>query len=417
MDCLLWCMETSKDFYQQILGLGKDWKVTSVDTDLSAKTVKICLGHNSKTGYCNECEKQSPIYDHTTARQWRHLDTMQLSTILEAKIPRVKCSQCGVKNAFLPWTEKHSRFTLMFEAFAVEVLQISKSVTDAKNFLGLTWEQAHNIMDRAVARGLSRRDEEEITWLGMDEKSFRSGHSYISVLNDLEQGRVIDVEGGRSSEVAENLLKKGLSDYQREMVCGVSIDMSAPYIKAIKKLLPHADIVHDKFHISQHLSHGVDLTRRQENRALVKQGDKSLVGTKYDWLRSQAGLKDSEIASLDYAFARGLEVAKAWHHKELFHLFWQKKDADSALKFFAYWAYEVLKSGNKHMIKVMKTLWRHMDNILTYFDCFISNAVSEGLNSKIQAIKANARGFRSFKNYRIAILFFCGKLNLAPRNS
>jgi len=410
-------METSKDFYQQILGLGKDWQVSSVDTDLARKTVKICLTHGSKTGYCSECEKQAPIYDHSAIRKWRHLDTMQLSTILEARVPRVKCSECGVKNAFLPWTEKHSRFTLMFESLAIEVLRISKSISDAKRFLGLSWEQTHNIMDRAVVRGLARRDGEEITWLGMDEKSFRSGHSYISVLNDLEQGRVIDVEEGRSSEVAENLLTKGLSEYQREMVCGVSIDMSAPYIKAIEKLLPHADIVHDKFHISQHLGHAVDLTRRQENRNLLKQGDRTLVGTKYDWLRSQAGLADSEIASLDYAFARGLDVAKAWQFKELFNLFWKKKDAENALKFFAYWAYEVFKSGNRHMIKVVKMLWRHMDNILTYFDCFISNAVSEGLNSKIQAIKANARGFRSFKNYRISILFFCGKLNLAPRNS
>jgi len=103
-------------------------------------------------------------------------------------------------------------------------------VSDAKSFLGLTWEQTQNIMERAVSRGLARRDGEEITWLGMDEKSFRSGHNYISVLNDLEQGRVLDVEEGRSSEVAETLFNKGLSEYQREMVCGVSIDMSAPYI-------------------------------------------------------------------------------------------------------------------------------------------------------------------------------------------
>jgi len=40
--------------------------------------------------------------------------------------------------------------------------------------------------------------------------------------------------------------------------------------------------------------------------------------------------------------------------------------------------------------------------------------VTEGLNSKIQAIKSNPRGFRSFWNYRTRILFFCGKLNLYP---
>jgi transposase len=59
----------------------------------------------------------------------------------------------------------------------------------------------------------------------------------------------------------------------------------------------------------------------------------------------------------------------------------------------------------------------HLENILTYFDSFITNAVAEGFNSKIQNLKANARGFRNFRNYRTAILFFCGKLNLSPLKS
>ena len=40
--------------------------------------------------------------------------------------------------------------------------------------------------------------------------------------------------------------------------------------------------------------------------------------------------------------------------------------------------------------------------------------MTEGLNSKIQSIKSAARGFHNFQNYRIRILFFCGKLNLYP---
>ena len=83
-------------------------------------------------------------------------------------------------------------------------------------------------MKRAVERGLLRRNEEEIPWLGMDEKSFRKGHNYISVLNDLEEGRVIEVREGRSSEVAEKLLEEGLSEHQREMACGVSFRYVRP---------------------------------------------------------------------------------------------------------------------------------------------------------------------------------------------
>jgi hypothetical protein len=54
------------------------------------------------------------------------------------------------------------------------------------------------------------------------------------------------------------------------------------------------------------------------------------------------------------------------------------------------------------------------ENIITYLRYPISNAVTEGLNSKIQALQSNARGFRSFANYRTRILFFCGKLDQHP---
>ena len=66
------------------------------------------------------------------------------------------------------------------------------------------------------------------------------------------------------------------------------------------------------------------------------------------------------------------------------------------------------------MMDVARMLKRHLENLLTYLEHPITNAVTEGLNSKIQSLKSAARGFRSFKNYRTRILFFCGKLNLQP---
>lgn len=408
-------METSKELYHQMLGLGSDWEVSSVELDLTKKQVEIRLAHLSEDGFCSVCEQREKVYDYSAERTWRHLDTMQFATEITAKPPRVNCSKCGkVKTSFLPWAAKNSGFTLLFETFAIQVLQVAKSIEDARKLLRLSWHQNRNIMEKAVERGLVRREAEDVPFIGMDEKNFRSGHSYITVLNDLEKGRVLEVSEGRSCESAETVLTEGLTPEQREMVCGVCIDMSAPFIKAIKKHLQHADIVHDKFHIVQHLTNAVDLTRRQENRKLVKQGNKVLVGTKYDWLRNKMGMSETELHSIHSLETMELEVSKTWYLKELFTHFWKKRDAENALKFFGYWAKEVLESGNKHMWKVVKMIYKHIDNILSYFDSYITNAVSEGLNSKIQSIKANARGFRSFANYRVAILFYCAQLNLAP---
>jgi transposase len=66
------------------------------------------------------------------------------------------------------------------------------------------------------------------------------------------------------------------------------------------------------------------------------------------------------------------------------------------------------------VVEVAQMLKRHLDNLLTYLKHHVTNAVTEGLNSKIQSLKSAARCFLNFCNYPIRILFFCGKLNLYP---
>lgn len=56
----------------------------------------------------------------------------------------------------------------------------------------------------------------------------------------------------------------------------------------------------------------------------------------------------------------------------------------------------------------------NLGNILTYFKHRISNSASERLKAKIQWIKAGARGFRNFENFRTAILFHCGGFKYIP---
>jgi transposase len=269
-------------------------------------------------------------------------------------------------------------------------------------------------MKRAVDRGLERRGNDQIAWIGMDEKSFRKGHDYISLLNDLEEVRVLDVVEGREGDAADKLILKSLDEGQREMVCGAAIDMSAPFTKAIRGHLPNADIVHDKFHVAKHLNEAVDKTRRKEHRKLLKQKDDRLKGTKYAWLKGMEHLGDEALEQVESLAKAELGVAKAWYIKELFRHFWTRRDAVFARSFFERWHQKAFETGLPEIRKVARMLKKHLENLLTYFDCYITNAASEGLNSKIQAIKANARGFRNFENYRVSILFFCGKLELSP---
>ncbi len=409
------CMELTEEHYQKLLGLQSPWEVESVDLSIEDLQVRIVVVYQGEGGLCPECGKACSIYDHQAERTWRHLDTMQFETLLSSRTPRVRCPEHGVLNMQVPWAGKHSRFTLLFEAFVLKIMQVARSVEEVRKLLRLNWHQVDEIKRRAVERGLLRRQVNEIPWLGMDEKSFRRGQDYVSLVNDLEGGRVIEVVEGRSGDTAHRLLTEGLCEYQRKMVCGVAMDMSAPFINAVRALLPHADIVHDRFHVSQHLNEAVDQVRRQEHRQLLKERDKRLTGTKYLWLRSPERWTQENGVEFEALRYSGLNVAKAWGIKELFRYFWTRTDAFFAKRFFKRWLEEARKTALAPIRKVARMLEQHLPNLLTYFNSYITNAVSEGLNSKIQTIKANSRGFRSFKNYRYSILFYCGKLDMLPR--
>ena len=124
---------------------------------------------------------------------------------------------------------------------------------------------------------------------------------------------------------------------------------------------------------------------------------------------------DEEAEAFAALERKGLKVTKAWNLRELFDRFWKFKCVHAAERFVRKWAALAEDSGLKPMIKVAKMLINHLEGLLGYCIHPITNATSEGFNSKIQAVKASARGFRSFEKFRIAILFYCGKLNMIPQ--
>jgi transposase len=406
-------MKTLNDHYAQLLGLASSWRVSDVTLALAEKRVTIVLEHQGGQVPCPSCGQSCGIADHAPERSWRHLDTMQFETVLTARIPRCRCADCGVKTIAVPWAEKHSRFTLLFEAFAIEVLQACSTIHGACQLLRLGWDTAHHLMSRAVTRGLARREDVPIDHMGLDEKSFRRGHRYITLLNDLDTSRVLEVTEGRAQESVDTLWST-LSEEQRDQVQAVGIDMWQPYINSIQEHLPNAAIVHDKFHISQHLNKAVDQVRRQEHKALLNAGDDRLKGTRQLWLYNPDNLSEKRWLQLKPLKELDLKTARAWAIKEHFVWFWEYIYAGSARTFFERWYQWAVRSQLPPVREVAKMLKNHLVNILTYFRHRITNAVSEGLNSRIQSIKTAARGFRSFANYRTRILFFCGKLDLSP---
>ncbi len=399
--------------YQLLLGLDASWSVSDVSLSLEEKRVEILVKHDGSQVLCPECGERRSIADHAPERTWRHLDTMQFETRLRARVPRCQCEKCGVKTSAVPWAAKNSRFTLLFEALAIEVLLACGNVKSAAALLDLDWSSAHRIMQRAVERGLLRRQEQPIAHVGVDEKSFGRGHNYVSILTDLDESRVLEVVEDRTEEAA-NQLWNCLSLPQKEQVEGVAIDMWPAFINAAQSHAINADVVHDRFHISKHLNEAVDQVRRQEHKLLKSQGDERLTGSKQLWLFNPENIPEDRFPDFAALKDQELKTSRAWAIKEQFRWLWEYRYAGNAKKFFDRWFGWASRSQLQPMIKVAKMLKRHLPGILSYFRHRITNAKSEGFNSRIQAIKSQARGFRAFHNYRTRILFYCGKLQLFP---
>ena len=407
----------TKETFSQLLGLTPEWKVSDVDLDMERQRIEInveWVGGN--TASCPECGQDCPVYDFRDMRRWRHLDTMQFVTVVCCRTPRCKCPGHGVVTVKTPWADKHSRFTLMFESFAIRVLQACLNVESARKLLGLSWHQADEIRRRAVRRGLERRSEEPIERLGLDEKSFGKHHDYISVLTDLDKGRVLDVVAERRQDAAEELLLT-LSASQRASALAIAMDMWPAFMNAAARLLPEATIVHDKFHVVKHLGEAVDKVRKQEHASLLQAGDDRLKGAKYLFLKNPENMKHSQRERFELLRSCGLKSGRAWRIKDMFTEFWTfyfRKDAEQFFKDWYGWA---VRSRLKPVKDKARMLRKHLPGLLGYILHPITNAVTEGLNSKIQNIKASARGFRTFARYRTAILFYCGKLDMMPNLS
>ena len=352
------------------------------------------------------------MHDHAPERRWRHLDALKFRTYLTTRPPRIRCPEHGVVSASLPWADFSSRWTLDLEFKVIATLQACSSLQAAAKLLNLSWATLQSIMASAVARGLDRRDLEGLRFLGLDEKSFLRGQSYISVCNDLEGRRVLEVSPGRAAVEAAEALKV-VPVEQRAQIEAVAIDMSSACAKAVTLIFPKAAQVIDRFHVSALLNKMVNAVRRTEHARLTAQGDEVLKGTSRMWLWDPENMSPAMLAEFETVAALNLHTSKAWQVKENFAMFWEQPDQARALRFFEQWEKQALKLKFPQVTTLVKTLRRYLPGLLAYQLYRITNAISEGFNSKIQAIKAAARGFRNVANYRIRILFFCGKLDFS----
>ena len=228
-----------KELYSQILGIQSPWTVRDVQLSYKDSEVTVCIDLKSEARLtCPQCGKPCAGYD-TRVRRWRHLDTCQFKTILEACVPRISCSEHGVKTIDVPWAEPGSGFTALFEALVIDWLHEASTQAVSRQ-LRLSWNAIDNIMQRAVKRGLRRRELQPLKRIGIDETSFQKRHEYVTVVVDQERDIVIHVADERKKQSLNQFYDMLSGQQLSEFEC-ISMDMWPAFINTTLDRVPDAD--------------------------------------------------------------------------------------------------------------------------------------------------------------------------------
>lgn len=402
----------SESLFTAALGLASPWQVLDIQFDPKEGRINFNVGFSSGAKFsCPACgETEQGVHD-TRERTWRHLNFFQYQAFIHADLPRVRCSTCGkTKQVPAPWARSGSGFSLLMEALLV-VLAKQMPVRAVGQLFGLHDGQIWRVLDHYVEAARQQEDFSSVQSIGLDETASRRGHNYISLFHDLDQKRLLFACKGRDKSVVDTFVKD-LETHggQVENIESVCIDMSKSYVAGVGEHLPDAEITFDPFHIMAIVNKAVDQVRRQEAKT-----EPLLKKTRYLWLRNESNRSPKQQAHFDSLPKSHLKTARAWRIKISFQEIYQQCQtvtaAEEALSRWYSWA---IRCRLEPMKEAARTVRRHWNGILSWFDGHLNNGGVEGTNAMIQAAKARAKGYGTIRHLITMAYLVAGKLTHLP---
>lgn len=403
------------EFYDTVIGLPFTWKTVAVMTDELKKEIVVKVAYAGKL-QCPKCKSEGKVHDHRI-RRLRYLDNGKYKTYVEVNVPRIKCPEHGVQQLPLDFAEKNSMFTTAFEMQVIEWLG-DMTIKSVGEKMGVSWDAIDGIMQRAVQRGLERRQEVLPVDIGIDETSFKKGHDYVTVIIDKATGNVLEVLEDKDAETVTKWFKEQtIADFST--VRSISMDMSGSFIKAMADIFEDAKklICFDRFHVSQLFNKALDKVRRAEYVELsgVQTKNNPLKESRFGWLinSERTDNRSGKRKSFLQLARMHLKTSRAWRIKETASTLWEYEYLGAAEKNWKSLLWWIAHCRIDEMKKVGRTIKEHLWGILNAVKMKTNNAILESKNSIIQYIKRMACGFRNKDRFRTAILFHLGGLNMA----
>lgn len=351
---------------------------------------------------CSGCGQRTFLVHSYGWRRVRDLDLAQKSVWLEVPQRKVRCANCGIRVEALAFVEPHRRFTKRFEQAVADLCRLLPIKHVAEHF-GLSWHTVKEIDHRRLQAEVGTPCYDGLRLLAVDEIAVRKRHQYMSVVLDLEAGRIVWVGEGRSEETLRAFFNELTAD-QRASIEAIAADMSPPFRKAIRTWCPHAALVFDFFHVVAKYSREViDVIRAQQVKRHAGTERKYIKGSRYLLLRNQRDLEPSERRQLRELLAVNEPLQIAYMLKEQLKHIWSYRSEGWAERAVLQWSALAFDSGLQPLIRFAKGLLRHVDGILNHCRYPIHTGRLEGINNKIKVIKRQAYGYRDHEYFKLKI--------------
>ena len=389
--------------------LEPPWEITKIEFNQDKGSINVRVDFPKGSVFlCPKCGGEVKAYD-TTEKRFRHLNFFQYACYMVVRVPRINCPCDGIIQIDLPWARAGADFTLLFESFAMALVR-EMPVNKVSKIIGVDDNKLWRMMWYYVKEARRLEDYSEVDKIGVDETSKTKGHDYVSLFADLTGKRTIFVAEGKGADTIAAFaqdLKEHKGD--PEHVTDVSMDMSPAFISGVEANLPKATITFDKYHIMKLINTAVDEVRKTETRE-----QNILRGQKYLFLKNRANLTDLQLKSLQIIESMSklnLKTVKAYHIRENFQEIYKEATKERFEKSLKKWYFWATHSRIFEMIDAARMIKHHWAGVLRWYESKINNGILEGLNSLVQAAKAKARGYRTFKNLKTIIYLLTGKLN------
>ena len=325
-------------------------------------------------------------------------------TIVFIRTPRVECRRCGtVRVVNLPSVVPHTNHTKSFARLVVDLRKMM-TIQDIARYLGVSTTMIREIDKRFLKSHFSKPRLKQVKVIAIDEISIRKGHTYATIVMDLESGAILFVGKGKGERALKPFWKRLKAS--RAKVEAAATDMSSAFYAAVQKNLPNATLVFDRFHIVKLMNEKLSQLRRDLQREAEENLQKNVLkGTRWLLLKSPENLDDSrnERKRLREALQLNESLATAYYLKEDLRQIWEQPGRFAATRFLVDWCRRARASGIRVLHTMANTLEGYRSGILNWYQHPISTGPLEGVNNKIKTMKRQAYGYRDQEYFELKL--------------